>query len=163
MKRPWGTFSSVQFSCSVVSDSLRLHEWQHSRPPCPSPTSGVYSNSCPLSWWCHLTISSSVITFSSCLNLSQHQGLFKWVSSLHQVAKVLEFQVQHQYFQWIFRTEWSRTYVKVGLWRKLSAKELMLLKCGVGEDSWESLRLQGDPTCPFWRRSALGALWKDWC
>ena len=47
---------SVQFSRSVVSDSLRPHEPQHTRPPCPSPTPGVYSNSCPLSWWCHLTI-----------------------------------------------------------------------------------------------------------
>ena len=50
-----------------------------------------------------------------------------------------------------------------GLWRKLSAEELMLLNCGVGEDSWESLGLQGDPTSPFWRRSALGFLWKEWC
>ena len=48
--------------------------------------------------------------------------------------------------------------VRVGLWRKLNAKELMLLNCGVGEDSWESLGLQGDPTSPFWRRSALGSL-----
>ena len=46
---------------------------------------------------------------------------------------------------------------------KLSAKELMLLNCGVGEDSWESLRLQGDPTSPFWKRSALDVHWKDWC
>ena len=53
--------------------------------------------------------------------------------------------------------------VSFGLWRKLSSKELMLLKCGVGEDSWESLGLQGDPTSPFWRRSALGFLWKEWC
>ena len=53
--------------------------------------------------------------------------------------------------------------VRVGLWRKLSAEELMLLSCGVGEDSWESLGLQGDPTSPFWRRSALGFLWKEWC
>ena len=52
---------------------------------------------------------------------------------------------------------------RVGLWRKLSAKELMLLNCGVGEDSWESLGLQGDPASPFWRRSALGFLWKEWC
>ena len=47
--------------------------------------------------------------------------------------------------------------------RKLSAEELILLNCGVGEDSWESLGLQGDPTSPFWRRSALGFLWKEWC
>ena len=53
--------------------------------------------------------------------------------------------------------------VRVGLWRKLSAEELMLFNCGVGEDSWESLGLQGDPTSPFWRRSALGFLWKEWC
>ena len=57
---------SVQFSCSVVSDSLWPHESQHARPPCPSPTPGVYSNSCPSSRWCHPAISSSVIPFSSC-------------------------------------------------------------------------------------------------
>ena len=59
--------SSVQFSHTVVSDSLRPHRLQHARPPCPSPTPGVYSNSCPLSRWCHPTISSSVIPLSSCL------------------------------------------------------------------------------------------------
>ena len=53
--------------------------------------------------------------------------------------------------------------MRVGLWRKLSTKELMLLNCGVAEDSWESLGLQGDPTSPFRRRSALGFLWKEWC
>ena len=53
--------------------------------------------------------------------------------------------------------------VRVGLWRKLSAEELMLVNCGVGEDSWESLGLQGDPTSPSWRRSVLGVHWKDWC
>ena len=53
--------------------------------------------------------------------------------------------------------------VRVGLWRKLSTEELMPLNCGVGEDSWESLGLQGDPTSPFWRRSALGVLWREWC
>ena len=58
-------FSSVQFSCSVVSDSLWPHELQHARPPCPSPTPGVHSNSCPLSRWCHPAISSSVVPFSS--------------------------------------------------------------------------------------------------
>ena len=58
--------SSVQFSRSVVSDSLRSHESQHARPPCPSPTPGVHSDSHPSSQWCHLAISSSVIPFSSC-------------------------------------------------------------------------------------------------
>ena len=59
--------SWVQFSCSVVSNSLQPHESQYARPPCPSPTPGVYPNSCPLSRWCHPTISFSVIPFSSCL------------------------------------------------------------------------------------------------
>ena len=57
---------SVQFSCSVVSDSLRPHGLQHTRLPYPSPTPGVYSDSCPLSWWCHPAISSSVVPSSSC-------------------------------------------------------------------------------------------------
>ena len=59
-------FSSVQFSCSVMSDFLRPHESQHARPPCPSPSLRVHSKSCPLSRWCHPAISSSVIPFSSC-------------------------------------------------------------------------------------------------
>ena len=69
----WGKFSllpplsSVQFSCSVVSYSLWPHGLKHSRRPCPSPTPRACSNSCPSSWWCHPTISSSVIPFSSCL------------------------------------------------------------------------------------------------
>ena len=58
--------SSVQFSHSVTSSSLRPHELQHARPPCPSPTPRVYPNSCPLSWWCHPAIWSSVVPFSSC-------------------------------------------------------------------------------------------------
>ena len=98
-------FSSVQFSCSVLSDSLRPHEPQHARPPCPWPTSRVHPNPCPLGRWCGPTISSSVIPFSSHSNLSQHQGLFKWVSSSHQVAKVLELQLQYQSFQWTPRTD----------------------------------------------------------
>ena len=82
-------YCTVQFSRSVVTDSLRPHGLQHSRPPCQSPTPRVYSNSCPLSPWCHPTISSSVVPFSPPFNLSQHQGLFQWVSSSHQVAKVI--------------------------------------------------------------------------
>jgi len=59
-------FSSVQFSCSVMSNSFRPHESQHTRPPCPSPTPGVHPDSCPSSRWCHPAISSSVFPFSSC-------------------------------------------------------------------------------------------------
>ena len=67
----------IQFSChSVVSNSLWPHGLQHARPPCPSPTPRVYSNPCPLSWWCHPTISSSVIPFSSCLKSFPASGSF---------------------------------------------------------------------------------------
>ena len=82
-----------QFSHSVVCDCLKPHEPPHSRPPCPSPTPGVHLNSHPFSWWCHWTISASVVPFSSVLNLPQNQGLFQWVSSSHVMAKVLEFQL----------------------------------------------------------------------
>ena len=94
---------SVQFSQSVMSDSLWPHGLQHARLPCPSTAPGAYSHSCP---W----VSDAIQTFhplsspSPAFNLSQHQGLFQWVSSSHQVAKVLEFQLQHQSFQWTFRT-----------------------------------------------------------
>ena len=69
-------FSSFQFSCSVVSSSLQPHGLQHSRPPCPSSTPGVYSDSCPLSQWCHPTISFSVIPFSSCPQSFPTSGSF---------------------------------------------------------------------------------------
>ena len=68
---------SVQFSCSVVSDCLLPHGLQHARPPCPSPTPRVYSDSCPLSRWCHPTISSSVIPFSSLLQSFAASGYFQ--------------------------------------------------------------------------------------
>ena len=99
------SYESENVSCSAMSDSLRPDGPQHARLPCPSPTLGAYSNSCPRVddgiQPTHPLSSPSPSTFS----LSQHQGLFKWVRSLHQVAKVLEFQLQHQSFKWIFRTD----------------------------------------------------------
>ena len=68
--------SSVQFSHSTMTDSFRPHRLQHTRPPCPSTTLRVYSNSCPLSWWCHPTISSSLIPFSSRLQSFPESGSF---------------------------------------------------------------------------------------
>ena len=68
--------SSVQFTCSVVLDSLRPYGLQYARLPCPSPTPRAYSNSCPLSWWCHPTISSSLIPFFSCLQSFPESGCF---------------------------------------------------------------------------------------
>ena len=138
------SISSVQFSRSVVSDSLQPHGLQHARHPCPSPAPGACSNSSPLSRWCHPIISSSVVPFSSCLQSFPASGSFprKWQptlvflpgeshgrgawqvtvhgvtrvrhdlatkerererereGSLHQVAKVLEFQLQHQTYPW---------------------------------------------------------------
>ena len=72
------SLSSAQFSHSVISDSLWPHGLQHTRLPCPSPTPGVYSNSCPLSRWCHPT-SHPLSSPSPAFSLSQHQGLFQWV------------------------------------------------------------------------------------
>ena len=94
-----------------MSNSLWLYEPQHARPPCPSPTPVVYPNPCPLSQWCHPTISSSVVPFSSCPQSFPASDSLKWVCSLHLVAKVLEFQLQHQSFQWtpgliFFRMDW---------------------------------------------------------
>ena len=67
----------IQFSCSVVSETLQPHESQHARPPCPSPTPGVYLNSCPLNWWCHPAISSSVVVpFCSCPQSLPASGSF---------------------------------------------------------------------------------------
>ena len=100
-----GLNSSAQFSHSVLSDSLRPHGLQHARPPSPSPTPGVCSNLMPI----ELVMPSNnlilCVPLSSCRDLSQHQGLLKWVSSSHQVAQLLELQLQHQSFQWIFRTD----------------------------------------------------------
>ena len=98
-------YSNLLFGHWVMSDLVWPCGLQHSRLPCPLLSSGVCLNSCPLSWWCCLTIWSSVIPFSSCFNLSQHQGLFQWISSSHQVPKVLELQFQYQSFQWIFRAD----------------------------------------------------------
>ena len=95
----------VQFSCSVMSDSLQPHGLQHARPSCPSPTPGVYSNSCRLSQWCHPTISSSVIPFFSCLQSFPASGSFQMSQVFASGSQILEFQLQHQSFQWIFRTD----------------------------------------------------------
>ena len=83
--------SSVHFSCSVVSDSLRPHKSQHARLPCPSPTPRVYPNSCPLSQWCHIAISSSVVPFSSCpqsLPVSGYRLFSYWSLSWFPFLKV---------------------------------------------------------------------------
>ena len=97
-------FRSVPFSHSVMYDSLPPHGLQHTRPPCPSPTPRLYSNSCPLSRWCHPTISSSVVPFSSCLHSFPVSGSFP-MSQLFTSGGQSEFQLQYQSFQWIFRND----------------------------------------------------------
>ena len=79
------------FSHKVVFDSFRLHGLQHARLLCPSLSPGVCSDLCPLSQWCYLILSSSAVLFSFASSPSQHQGLFQWVGSSHQVAKVWSF------------------------------------------------------------------------
>ena len=97
--------NSVQFSCSVMSNSLQPHESQHSRPPCPSPTPGVHSNPHPSSQWCHLTISSSVIHFSCCPQSFPASGSFPISQMFTSGGQVLEFQLQHHSFHWTPRTD----------------------------------------------------------
>ena len=91
-----------------MSDSLRLHGPQHARSSCPSPTPGIYSNSCPLSQWCHPTISSSVIHFSSSLQPCPASGSFQMSQFFASGGQVLEFHLQNQSFQWIFRTDFLK-------------------------------------------------------
>ena len=91
--------TSVSLLCQTLCDPMDYI--QHTRLPCPSLTPRTCSNSCPSNQWSHPTISSSASPSPPAFNLSQHQGLFQWVSSLHQAAKVLEFQLRHQSFQWI--------------------------------------------------------------
>ena len=101
---------SVPFSFSVMSDSLRPHGLQYARFFCPSPTPRVYIVSCPSSQWCHPTVSSSALSFPSCLQSFPASESFQIVISPHQVAKVLEFQLQHQPFASAFPTNiqgWS--------------------------------------------------------
>ena len=97
----------VHFSLSVVSDSLQPHGLQHARLPCPSLTPGSYPTH--ILWVGDANQPSDPLSSPSpAFNLSQHQSLFQWVSSLHQVAKVLELQLHHQSSQWIFRTDFFR-------------------------------------------------------
>ena len=140
---------SVQFSHSVVSDSSRLHGLQYIRPPCPSPTPKAYSNSCPLSRWCHPTISSSVIPFSSCLQSFQNQGLLKWVTSSYQVAKVLAFSFNispsNEYSGLIsFRMDWLNLLVVQG-----TLKNLLQHHSSKASILWHSALFIVQPSHPY--------------
>ena len=99
------------FSHPVVSDPLWFRELQQARLPCPSPSPGVCPSSCPLHQWCHPVTSLPLMPSSSSLSLSQHQGLFQWVSCPHKVTKILELQLQYQSFQWVFRVDFKTDWL----------------------------------------------------
>ena len=105
-----------QFSCSVVSDSLQPREPQHARPPCPLPAARVYPNSCPLSWWCQPTISSSVVPFSSCPQSFPESESFQMsqlFSSCGQSTGVSASKsVLHMLTQWITTICFSKYWLK---------------------------------------------------
>ena len=100
-----GQFSSVQFSRPVVSDSLRPHESQHARPSCPSPSPGAHSDSRPLSWWCHLAISSSVIPFSSCPQSLPASGSFTMSQLFTWAGQSIGVSALASVLQWTPRTD----------------------------------------------------------
>ena len=104
-------FSSVQFSCSVMFDSLRPHEPKHTRLPCLSPTPGVHPNPCALSQWCHPTISSSVVPFSSCPHSFPALGSSQVSQLFTSGGQSIKFQLQHQSFQWTFRTDFLQDWL----------------------------------------------------
>ena len=113
--------------------TLWPHGLQHTRLLCPPLSSRVCSNLCPLSQWCYLTISSSATSFSSCLRSFSASGSFPVSRSSHQVAKVLELQLQHQSFQWIFRISFLWDWLGISLWSKglsrvVSSTSKMLLR-----------------------------------
>ena len=112
--KPWTNkcvFLMEMFAFSSVESLSSVWLFTNTRLPSPSPSARACSNSCPWSWWCiqppHPPSSPSPPAF----NLSQHQDLFQWVRSLHQVAKVFEFQIQHQSFQWIFMTDFLEDWL----------------------------------------------------
>ena len=100
----WNRVPSSVHSLSYVR-SLQPHGLQNARLPCPSPTPGAYSYSCPSSRWCHPTISSSVVPFSSCLQSFPGSGSFPVSQFFASSGQSTGFQLQHQSFQWIFRTD----------------------------------------------------------
>ena len=133
-----------------MSNSLWHHGLQHARPPCPSPTPGAGlggpSNSGPSNQWCHPTISSFGVPFSSCFQFSQQQGLFQWVSSLYQVAKYWSFSIgpSNEYSGLIsFRMDWLDLLAVQGTFKSLLQHHSLKASISLGNPSfraWESWR-----------------------
>ena len=129
-------FNTVQFSHSVMSDSLRPHELQHARPPCSSPSPGVHSDSCPSSQWCHPAISSSVVPFFSCpqslpawgVNSLPMSQLFAWVGQRSTGVLALASFLPKKSQGW-FPSEWTG-------WISLQCKGLSANKTLNSPPSW---------------------------
>ena len=150
----WKGFSSGQFSCSAVSNSLQPHELQHARPPCPSPSIGVHSNSRPSSQWCHTAVSSSVVPFSSCpqsLLASESfpmSQLFAWGGQRTGVSALASFLPKKSQgwcpSEW---TGWNHLFVcffcYTGSWHQLGHNISCSLLAAVVLEEW-----QGYFRCP---------------
>ena len=129
--------TTVQFSPSVMSDSLRPHGLQHARPPCLSPTTRVYSNSCPLSWWGHPTILSSVLPFSSCLQSFPVPGSFLrtelFASGGQNISFSISICVSNEYSGLIsFRMDWLDLLAAQGTLKSLlrrHSSKASILQC----------------------------------
>ena len=108
----WATRGALKVSCSVAKSYLTLCNPMDcsTRSPCPSLPLRVCSHSCSLNQWCHPIILSPVTCFSFFINLPWHQPLFQWVGSLHHIVKVLDLQLQHQLFQWIFMIDFIKDW-----------------------------------------------------
>ena len=143
------------FSCLVMSHSLRPHGLQHARLPCPSLFPRACSDSRPLSQWCHPTISSSVAPPLLPSVFSQHQGLFHWVGSSHQVAEVLE--LQHQSFQCMCTTcNRQEPFLKSAL---VYGTKQLRMHAAYSVKLWVSLRNLGNHMSPVTWGWAFHIVW----
>ena len=134
------SISSVQFSRSVVSDSLRPHESQHTRPPCPSPTPGVHSDSRPLSQWCHPAISSSVVPLSSC----------------PQSLPASESFPKSQLFAWSIREMQIKTTMRC----HLTSVRTTIIKKTTNNKLWQGFGVKGMLVYFWWECKLVQPLWK---
>ena len=139
-------FSSVQFSRLVMSDSLWPHGSRHARPPCPSPTPGVHLKSCPSSWWCHPTISSSVVPFFSCLQSFPASGSFHMSQFFTLGSQIISFS---------FRISLSNEYSGLISFR-INWMDLLVI-----QETLKSLFQHHSSKATILRRSAFFMAWKE--
>ena len=127
MGAPKEIIGSVQFSHSVMSNSLQPHRLQHARPPCPSPTPGVHSNSCPLSQWCPPTISSSVVPFSSRLQSLPASGSFQMSQFLNSGGQSIGVSASTSVNDWMNEYWKIRRKFKEIMGILLSGRQMVIL------------------------------------